>query len=125
MSVPNSTGAQFSCLAVDSTGDLVAAGALDSFDGFIFALRTGDLLCILSGHEAPISAVQFSPHLEIFGRLELMTGSWDSTLRTWALADCEAAASKGGEGGGATLLESLNVPTDGEFSSYLCLNLSI
>ncbi|KAM3182846.1 hypothetical protein ACTXT7_011512 [Hymenolepis weldensis] len=112
MSVPNSTGAQFSCLAVDSPGDLVAAGALDSFDGFIFALRTGDLLCVLSGHEAPISSVQFSPHLEIFGRLELMTGSWDSTLRTWALADCEAAASKGGEGGGATLLETLNVPTD-------------
>ncbi|VDN95911.1 unnamed protein product [Rodentolepis nana] len=119
MSVPNSTGAQFSCLAVDSTGELVAAGALDSFDGYIFSSRTGDLLCVLSGHGSPISSIQFSPRLETYGSLELMTGSWDSTLRTWALAEYESAASNVGEGGGANLLEVLDVPTDGKFSSHL------
>lgn len=114
MSVPNSGGIQFSCLAVDSTGDLVVTGALDTFEAFVFALRTGDLLSVLSGHTSPISSVQFSPLLEQYGRLEVLTASWDSSIRTWSLAECEAAGG-GDEGGGATLIETIHVPTDGVF----------
>ena len=119
MSVPNRGGVQFSCLAVDSTAELVASGALDTFEGFVFALRTGDLLACLTGHTAPISSVKFNPALEQFGRLELLTSSWDASVRTWSLADCEAAASGGAdEGGGCTLLETISVPLDGESIGY-------
>lgn len=113
MSVPNRGGVQFSCLAVDSTGELVASGALDAFEGFVFAIRTGDLLVSLTGHTAPISAIQFKPALEQFGRLEVLTASWDASVRTWSLAECEAATG-GGEGSGCTLLETISVPLDGE-----------
>ncbi|KAH9285684.1 Periodic tryptophan protein 2 -like protein [Echinococcus granulosus] len=117
MSVPNRGGVQFSCLAVDSMGELVASGALDTFEGFIFALRTGDLLACLTGHTAPVSAVQFNPALEQFGRLEVLTASWDASVRTWSLAECEAAAG-GSEGGGCTLLETISVPLDVVCTAY-------
>ncbi|VDM24634.1 unnamed protein product [Hydatigera taeniaeformis] len=104
MSVPNRDGVQFSCLAVDSTGELVACGALDTFEGFVFALRTGDLLASLTGHTAPISAV--------------LTAGWDASIRTWSLAESESAA--GGEGSGCTLLETISVPLDGEFLFAVC-----
>ncbi|KAM7539826.1 hypothetical protein Aperf_G00000038903 [Anoplocephala perfoliata] len=111
MSVPSRGGIQFSCLAVDSVGDLAVTGALDTFEAFVFALRTGDLLSVLSGHTSPVSSVQFSPLLEEYGRLEVLTASWDSSIRTWSLAECEAAGG-GDEGGGATLVETIHVPND-------------
>ncbi|VDK35784.1 unnamed protein product [Taenia asiatica] len=117
MSVPNRGGVQFSCLAVDSTGELVVSGALDTFEGFVFATRTGDLLVSLTGHTAPISAVQFKPALEQFGRLEVLTASWDASIRTWSLAECEAATG-GGEGSGCTLLETISVPLDVVCTAY-------
>lgn len=125
MSVPNRGGVQFSCLAVDSTGELVASGALDTFEGFVFALRTGDLLASLSGHTAPISAVSFNPALEQFGSLEVLTASWDSSIRTWSLADCEAAANGSNDGGGCSLLEAISVPLDGESIKHSSLELFI
>ncbi|KAL5111919.1 hypothetical protein TcWFU_004215 [Taenia crassiceps] len=117
MSVPNRGGVQFSCLAVDSAGELVVSGALDTFEGFVFAIRTGDLLVSLTGHTAPISAVQFKPALEQFGRLEVLTASWDASVRTWSLAECEAATG-GGEGSGCTLLETISVPLDVVCTAY-------
>ena len=39
--------AQFSCLAVDPSGDLVAAGAQDTFDVYLWSVQTGKLLEIL------------------------------------------------------------------------------
>ena len=51
---------QFNCLAIDSTGDLVCAGSMDPFNVYIWSLRTGQLIDILSGHTGPISCVQFA-----------------------------------------------------------------
>ena len=39
--------AQFSCLAVDPSGDLVAAGSQDSFDIYLWSVQTGKLLEVL------------------------------------------------------------------------------
>lgn len=36
--------AQFSCLAVDVSGELVSAGAQDSFEIFLWSMQTGRLL---------------------------------------------------------------------------------
>eukprot|EP00347_Sterkiella_histriomuscorum_P002397 403368319 len=69
---------QFTCLSIDSTGDLVCAGAMDPFEVYIWSLRTGQLIDTLSGHTGPISCVQFAQQ----GSL-LATGSWDHTVRVW------------------------------------------
>ena len=72
---------QFSCLAVDPSGEVVAAGSSDSFEVFLWSVQTGKLLDILVGHEAPISSLAFSP----VGDNQLASGSWDKTVRLWSV----------------------------------------
>lgn len=71
---------QFSCLAVDPSGEVVAAGSHDSFEVFMWSVQTGKLLDVLTGHEGPISSLAFSPT----GNL-LASGSWDKTVRVWTV----------------------------------------
>ncbi|KAH8871373.1 Periodic tryptophan protein 2 like [Schistosoma japonicum] len=73
---------QFSSLAVDTRGSLVAAGGLDTFEAYVWSVKTGQLLTILTGHTAPISALAFNPDISGID-IELATVSWDSTLRLW------------------------------------------
>ncbi|KAF7316426.1 Small nucleolar ribonucleoprotein complex subunit [Mycena indigotica] len=70
---------QFSALAVDPSGEVVAAGSTDSFEVFMWSVQTGKLLDVLTGHEGPISALDFSPS----GANQLASGSWDRTIRVW------------------------------------------
>jgi periodic tryptophan protein 2 len=70
---------QFSCLAVDPSGEVVAAGSTDSFEVFLWSVQTGKLLDVLAGHESPISSLAFSPS----GTNQLASGSWDRTVRVW------------------------------------------
>ena len=72
------TPVQFSCLAVDPSGEVVAAGSSDSFEVFLWSVQTGKLLDVLAGHEGPVSSLAFSPT----GNL-LASGSWDKTVRMW------------------------------------------
>jgi periodic tryptophan protein 2 len=69
---------QFTCLAVDPSGEVVAAGSLDSFDIHLWSVQTGQLLDRLSGHEGPISSLSFADHASF-----LVSGSWDHTVRIW------------------------------------------
>ncbi|XP_069438086.1 periodic tryptophan protein 2 homolog isoform X3 [Ovis canadensis] len=73
---------QFSCVAVDSSGEIVSAGAQDSFEVFIWSMQTGRLLDVLSGHEGPISGLCFNPMKSV-----LASASWDRTVRLWDMAD--------------------------------------
>lgn len=70
----------FSCMAVDPSGEVVAAGSIDSFDIHIWSVQTGQLLDRLSGHEGPVSSLAFAPN----GGL-LVSGSWDKTARIWSI----------------------------------------
>jgi periodic tryptophan protein 2 len=70
---------QFSCLAVDPSGEVVAAGSTDSFEVFLWSVQTGKLLDVLAGHEGPVSTLAFSPS----GSNQLASGSWDRTVRIW------------------------------------------
>ncbi|KAH9941703.1 WD40 repeat-like protein [Epithele typhae] len=74
------TPVQFSCLAVDPSGEVIAAGSTDSFEVFLWSVQTGKLLDVLTGHEGPISTLAFSPT----GSL-LASGSWDKTIRVWTV----------------------------------------
>ncbi|KAG9473018.1 hypothetical protein GDO78_015312 [Eleutherodactylus coqui] len=73
---------QFSCLAVDGSGDLVCAGAQDAFEVYVWSMQTGKLLDVLAGHEGPVSSVAFNPWKSV-----LATASWDRTVRLWHMTD--------------------------------------
>lgn len=73
------TPVQFSSLAVDPSGEVVAAGSTDSFEIFMWSVQTGKLLDVLAGHEGPVSTLAFAPT----GANQLASGSWDRTVRVW------------------------------------------
>ena len=74
--------AQFSSLAVDVSGDLVASGATDVYEVFLWSVATGHLLEVISGHEGPVSCLAFNPS-PASGASQLATASWDKTLKIW------------------------------------------
>lgn len=57
---------------------VVCAGSLDTFQIFVWSVKTGRLLDILAAHEGPVVALAFSPTQAL-----LASVSWDRTLRTW------------------------------------------
>jgi len=69
---------QFGCVAVDLSGDLIAAGCVDTFEVFVWSLRTGKVLEVLAGHKGPVCSLAFRPR-----RGTLATASWDRTVRLW------------------------------------------
>ncbi|KAH9822082.1 Periodic tryptophan protein 2 [Teratosphaeria destructans] len=70
----------FSSIAVDPSGEVVAAGSLDDFDIHIWNVQTGQLLDQLAGHEGPVSSLAFAPNGG-----NLVSGSWDKTVRIWSV----------------------------------------
>mmetsp|Transcript_20948 Transcript_20948/g.32449 ORF Transcript_20948/g.32449 Transcript_20948/m.32449 type:complete len:196 (+) Transcript_20948:1391-1978(+) len=69
---------KFTCLAVEQSGDIVCAGSEDPYNIFLWSLKTGQLIDVLGGHEAPISSIQFNP-----SNGNLVSSSWDQTARVW------------------------------------------
>ncbi|KAI3396353.1 hypothetical protein diail_12243 [Diaporthe ilicicola] len=76
------TRLSWSCMAVDPSGEVVAAGSLDSFDIHVWSVQTGQLLDQLAGHEGPVSSLAFAPNGNT-----LISGSWDRTARIWSIFD--------------------------------------
>ncbi|KAJ6667645.1 hypothetical protein lerEdw1_016766 [Lerista edwardsae] len=73
---------QFSCLAVDSSGEIVSAGSQDTFEIFVWSVQSGRLLDVLAGHEGPISSLSFNPM-----KCVLASSSWDKTVKLWDMLD--------------------------------------
>jgi len=70
---------QFTCLAVDPSGEIVVAGGSgEAFEVYVWSVQTGKLLDVMVGHEGPISGIAFSPSGE-----RMATSSWDGTARIW------------------------------------------
>lgn len=70
---------QFNSLAVDPSGEIVCAGGTgDGFEIYMWSTQTGKLIDVLAGHEAPVSALSFSPLGD-----RLVSASWDKTIRVW------------------------------------------
>ncbi|GFR41863.1 hypothetical protein Agub_g2644, partial [Astrephomene gubernaculifera] len=76
------TPVQFGCLAVDPGGEVVVAGTVDTFQIYVWSLKTGRLTDVLAGHEGPVSGLAFSPVTSL-----LASCSWDRTVRTWDVYD--------------------------------------
>ncbi|CAB3401985.1 unnamed protein product [Caenorhabditis bovis] len=74
---------QLGCLAVDRAGDIVAAGAKEVFNIFLWSLESGHLLDILSGHESAIAAIDISGN-------QIVSASWDRTFKIWNIVDSQA-----------------------------------
>lgn len=75
----------FSALAVDAAGEIVCgAGGLDDFSIYVWNMRTGALVDVLSGHEGPVSSLAF-PATPTSDATILASGSWDKTVRVWDL----------------------------------------
>jgi len=71
---------QFSSVALDYSGEFVAAGGQDIFEIYLWSMKFGRLLEILSGHEGPVVALAFAP---IATSSTLVSGSWDKTIKIW------------------------------------------
>ncbi|VFQ66872.1 unnamed protein product [Cuscuta campestris] len=72
------TSKQFVSLASDQSGEVICAGTLDSFEIYVWSMKTGRLLEVLSGHEGPVHGLIFSPINGV-----LASSSWDKTVRLW------------------------------------------
>ncbi|TIB05736.1 hypothetical protein E3P96_00955 [Wallemia ichthyophaga] len=69
---------QFSSMTVDESGEVLAAGSIDTFEIFLWSVQTGKLMDVMSGHEGPVSGLSFGP-----GGAQLASSSWDRTIRVW------------------------------------------
>ncbi|GAA0161732.1 hypothetical protein LIER_17979 [Lithospermum erythrorhizon] len=76
------TSKQFVSLATDQSGEVICAGTLDSFEIYVWSMKTGRLLDVLSGHEGPVHGLTFSPINAVLG-----SSSWDKTVRLWNVFD--------------------------------------
>ncbi|KAJ8643228.1 hypothetical protein MRB53_004976 [Persea americana] len=80
------TSRQFVSLASDQSGEVICAGTLDSFEIFVWSMKNGRLLDVLSGHEGPVHGLMFSPTTAI-----LASSSWDKTVRLWDVFEGKGA----------------------------------
>ncbi|KAG8346487.1 WD domain [Trypanosoma vivax] len=71
---------QFSCIAVDPSGEVLAVGSGHTDRIYLFAVQTGKLIDQLQGHEAPIACLAFHP-----SGTTLVSGSLDHNLVFWEL----------------------------------------
>ncbi|KAL9350642.1 hypothetical protein Peur_057897 [Populus x canadensis] len=77
---------QFVSLAADQSGEVICAGTLDSFEIFVWSMKTGRLLDVLSGHAGPVHGLTFSPSNAV-----LASSSWDKTVRLWDVFEGKGA----------------------------------
>uniref|UniRef100_A0A1I8PA59 Small-subunit processome Utp12 domain-containing protein n=1 Tax=Stomoxys calcitrans TaxID=35570 RepID=A0A1I8PA59_STOCA len=71
---------QFSSVALDYSDELVAAGGQDVFEIYLWSIKMGTLLEVISGHEGPVCSMAFSP---VPTSSALISGSWDKTIKIW------------------------------------------
>lgn len=71
---------QFSCVAVDPSGDLLAVGSRLLNRIYLFSVQTGRAVDILQGHESPLACLAFHP-----SGTTLASGALDHNLVFWDL----------------------------------------
>ncbi|XP_053995438.1 periodic tryptophan protein 2 homolog [Hylaeus anthracinus] len=94
---------QFSCVALDSSDEFLAAGGQDFFEIYLWSVKLGKLLEILSGHEGPVVSLAFNPNIT---SSELASVSWDKTLKIWNAIESGSAH------------ETIQLTADGIYVTY-------
>lgn len=77
---------QLISLAADQSGEVICSGTIDSFEIFVWSMKTGRLLDILSGHEGPVHGLMFSPMNAV-----LASSSWDKSVKLWDVFEGKGA----------------------------------
>lgn len=78
-----SDSVEFTCLGCDKSGELVVAGST-SYGIYLWALPTGSLCEVLTGHSSPVSGLFF------LQSGVLVSSSWDKTIRLWDIFEHKA-----------------------------------
>ncbi|XP_058810769.1 periodic tryptophan protein 2 homolog [Phymastichus coffea] len=94
---------QFSCVALDASDEFLAAGGQDVFEIFLWSVKLGTLLEIMSGHEGPVMSIAFNPSS---ASTELASVSWDNTLKIWNAIE------------NGSIHETIELTADGLFVTY-------
>ncbi|XP_065167128.1 periodic tryptophan protein 2 homolog isoform X2 [Atheta coriaria] len=89
---------QLQSVAVDVSGEFIASGGQDVFEIFLWSMKFGRLLEILSGHQGPVWSLAFNSNPS---STTLVSVSWDKTLRIWDAIEKGSAH------------ESIDIPADG------------
>jgi periodic tryptophan protein 2 len=71
---------QLTSVAIDHTSEIVCAGGFDPYSIYIWSLKTGDIVDILTGHTAPISSLVMSTSVDL-----ILSSSWDKSVRAWSV----------------------------------------
>ena len=98
---------QLTSLAVDPSGDVVVAGAVQPFDIYMWHLRTGRLIEVLPGHTGPVATLAFAPASS--SEAMLASGSWDKTVKLWSLYQKKAASGGTGAIGERAMAEGTSI----------------
>lgn len=77
---PEDQHTQFSCIAVDPSGEVLAVGSQLVNRIYLFAVQTGRIIDVLQGHETPIACLAFHP-----SGTTLASGALDHNLVFWDL----------------------------------------
>ena len=73
---------RFNEVAIDESGEIVCASAIDSCQILLWSFKSAQLLDVLSGHTGVISSLRFSTGF-------IVSGSWDNTVRVWDMERSE------------------------------------
>lgn len=68
-------------MAIDYADELVVAGGQDVFEIYMWSMKMGTLLEVISGHNAPVASVAFASVPTAASTL--ISGSWDKTVKIW------------------------------------------
>jgi len=77
---------QFISVALDPSDEIVCAGTQDSFEIYVWSMKTARLTDVLSGHEGPVSCLSFNSLQPV-----LASSSWDKSVRLWDVFESKTA----------------------------------
>lgn len=77
---------QILAMVVEKGGDLVVGSGADPYDIYIWSLRTGNLLEVLSNHTSSVHLLQYANQKGM-----LVSGSWDRSVRVFNLLSKDKA----------------------------------
>lgn len=80
---------QILALEVEKDGEIVIGSGVDPYEIYVWSLKTGQIVEVLSNHMSPVHLLQYSPQKQI-----LISASWDRTVRAFHIFSKDKAEDK-------------------------------